>query len=263
MGFGGEFRVRLREARTLDWLREEHPDWDRARLLAESAEVDTGWQKNVVTDFGRRFLVVSSWASALALFVHRGTSPGNVRRNSLQFIYLNQTPSMARVPDTQVNDTALLLQTRTVEYTPPPHQAGTGDSISGGPVTWTLSDTTGAPGTFGVFTPEMVGNTITITGAGIGANNGTFPVTAYISPTQIQYTNAAGAAETSAFSWDIGVTRTIAMVGLTNSSGNVSNAINGNREIIGVLAYTVLSSPVIQSASQVADVQYRVTWSLD
>lgn len=255
MGFGGEFRLRLLDARLRDAARAAHPDWDREQVIAAALDYDTGWSKNVVTDFGRRYLTAASWASGFALFLHRGTSPGNVRRTGLQFIYPNQVPSQLRVPDSQTNDLALLLQTRTVEY-PVPSQSGTGDSLTIGP-TQTLTDAAG------LFSAEMVGNTITITGAGFGVNNGTFPIASFISPTQITITNPAGVAESSSFSWTAGVTRIINMVGLTTSSANISNAQSGQREMIGILAYTLLSSTVNQGPTQVADVQYRVTWSLD
>jgi hypothetical protein len=241
-----------------DEARLAHPDWSREKIIERALVSDTGWSKNVITDNGRRRLVTSSWDIGFNMFIHRGTQPGSVRTTNFQFVYENILPSPLAGPDFQTNSLTLLLQTRTVEFAPPPYQTGTGDSISGGPTTWTITDATGIGS--GVFSPEMVGNNFTITGALNGANNSTFPIAAYISPTQIQVTGAL-VAETSSFSWTAGVTRTIRMVGLTQ--GGISGYQTGSREITGIVAYTVLGAPVTQLATQVADVSYRVTWSLD
>lgn len=256
MGFGGEFRLRLLDKRILDAAREAHPEWGREQHVLAALVSDTGWTKNVVTDLGRRFLLNGAWSAGFFLFLHRATNPANVRRTNLQFIYPNQTPLQARAPDSQTNDVTLLLQTRTTEFGVPSQSSVAGSkSLTVGPVQ-TLTDNGS-----GTFSADMVGNTITITGATNGTNNGTFPILSFISPTQITISNGAGVAETSSFSWTAGVTRIINIVGLMN--GTVSNAQIGNRDLTGILAYTLLSSPVTQSPTQVADVQYRVSWSLD
>ena len=53
------------------------------------------------------------------------------------------------------------------------------------------------------------------------------------------------------------VARNINIVGLTN---NITIDINA-KAVIGILAYTRLTTTVTQSTSQTADVQYRITWS--
>lgn len=55
------------------------------------------------------------------------------------------------------------------------------------------------------------------------------------------------------------VQRNINTVGLTT---DISVAVNSDA-VQGIMAYTLLSTTVVQSIVQVADVQYRVTWSLD
>lgn len=55
----------------------------------------------------------------------------------------------------------------------------------------------------GYFTSDMVGQTITISGATNPTNNGAFTIVGYTNATQITFTNAAGVAETSSFSWSI------------------------------------------------------------
>lgn len=57
----------------------------------------------------------------------------------------------------------------------------------------------------------------------------------------------------------VGVSRNINMVGLTSDSGVVS----AQNALHGIVAYTKLSSTVVQGPAQTADAQYRVTWSLD
>jgi hypothetical protein len=47
-----------------------------------------------------------------------------------------------------------------------------------------------------LFTPDMVGREITVSGATSPGNDGTFVVASYISPTQITYANATGVSET-------------------------------------------------------------------
>jgi len=53
----------------------------------------------------------------------------------------------------------------------------------------------------GTFTPSMVGRQITIVGATTPANDGTFVIASYISPTQITYANALGVTEVGAGTW--------------------------------------------------------------
>lgn len=67
--------------------------------------------------------------------------------------------------------------------------SGTGDSIAFLDNICTLTDAAG------LFTPNMVGNKITIAGASDSDNNGTFTVVSYVSPTEITYSNPVGAAE--------------------------------------------------------------------
>lgn len=261
MRFGGDFRVQLLNADLLAAINNSHPEWDSEKKKLGALEYDTGWKKNVVTDLGRRYLTASLFSAPLAIMVARGTAPANVRRTNTQLIYHNQTPSQLRAPDTQTNDLALLLQSRVVQY-PVPSQTSAGGNktiaVSGNTVT--LTDTNGS----GLFSADMVGNNISISGAVNGANNGTFPITAYLSPTQIQYTNTnPGVNETVALTWTAGCTRIINTVGLVTAVANLSNNQTGNGEIFGILAYTVLSSPVTQTANQVADVSYRTSFSLD
>ena len=77
---------------------------------------------------------------------------------------------------------------------------GTGDAISGTAPAMTLTDA-GA-----TFLPAYVGQTITIVGAALPANNGTFPIASYTGPTAIVYTNGAGvAAPAFAGTWTINI----------------------------------------------------------
>jgi hypothetical protein len=75
--------------------------------------------------------------------------------------------------------------------------AGTGDSFAKALNVITLTDAAG------LFTPAMVGLPITIAGATTAGNDGLFFVQSYISPTQITYNNAAGAAEAFAGTWTV------------------------------------------------------------
>jgi hypothetical protein len=72
-----------------------------------------------------------------------------------------------------------------------------GDAIGGAAPNMTLTDAAA------LFTPALVGMSITISGATTPANNGTFLITGYTSPTVITYTNAAGVAEAFAGSWGV------------------------------------------------------------
>jgi hypothetical protein len=68
-------------------------------------------------------------------------------------------------------------------------RSGEGDSLAFAAGTVTLTDADGD------FTPQMVGHLIDIFGSTSLANDGTFPITAFVSPTQIEYANGAGVTE--------------------------------------------------------------------
>lgn len=255
LAFSGEFRLRLVNARLQEEARARHPEWfrksvEREAIVEDLKTYDSGWLPNVVTDHVRKRMVSSSF-SAGRLFIHESVAPATVQRNALQFIYPNQTPNQVRSPDSSSLDLILQLQTRTVQY-PPPSATGTGDTITAGsPVT--LTDAAG------LFSRGFVGNTVTITGATNAANNGTFPIVTFISPTQIQYTNAAAVNETTSFTWSAGVTRMINIVGVT-----FATAVEPNETAIhSISAYTKLTSTAVQTGLLAADLQYRVSFSLD
>jgi len=170
----GEFRLRLFDVRARDALARVHGDWDREELLLRTVEFDTGWTPNVVTDFGRRFLLSNAWTNSFNMFIGSSNILGTVRRTTMPGIYASQTPNQARTPDTQTFDTTLLLQTRTVEFPAP------------------------------------------------------------------------------------AVARVINVVGLTNSVPNTSESV-----LHGLVAYTHLTATVNEGTTQAADLQYKVTWSLD
>lgn len=174
----GEFRLRVFPTKLLKEIKEAYPEMDREAVLALCGGQDSGWLKNVVTDFGRRFLLANAFTTTPNLFIHEMTSPANVRRSALQFTYANQTPSQIRAPDSTVNDLATLLQTRTVQYPAP------------------------------------------------------------------------------------SVTRTINTVGLTAASAGATE-LTSHRTLYGILAYTKLTTPVVQDTLSTADLQYRVSWSLN
>jgi hypothetical protein len=76
--------------------------------------------------------------------------------------------------------------------------SGTGDSFAlqltpNGVIT--LNDAAAA------FTPQMVGKYMVITGATTPANNGSFPIVEYVSPTSIKFVNKNGVAEAFTGSW--------------------------------------------------------------
>lgn len=75
---------------------------------------------------------------------------------------------------------------------------GTGDNLAVAAGIVTLTDAGAA------FFAEMVGSPITIEDATTPANNGTFVVTAYVSPTQIKYANAVGLPEAFPGTWIVG-----------------------------------------------------------
>jgi len=75
--------------------------------------------------------------------------------------------------------------------------SGVGDSFAFSTPLVTLTDAAG------LFTPAHVGLSITIAGATTPANNGTFTITAYVSATQIKWSNASGAAEAYTGAWSI------------------------------------------------------------
>ena len=75
--------------------------------------------------------------------------------------------------------------------------AGTGDTIGGTAPSMTLTDAAA------LFTAQHVGRSITIASATSGANNGTFLITGYTSPSVITYQNHAGVAEAFTGTWSI------------------------------------------------------------
>lgn len=72
-----------------------------------------------------------------------------------------------------------------------------GDSFGGVAPTMTLTDSSA------LFTPALVGMTLIVTGATSPANNGSFPIIGYTSPTVITFTNAAGVAEAFTGAWGV------------------------------------------------------------
>ena len=93
----------------------------------------------------------------------------------------------------------------------------TGDSlaVAAGVVTLTK---TGTP-----FRATDAGKLIAVSGCANGGNNGIFPVTEYVGPTQIKFTNADGVNETSAFAWTMdaedAAEGTIIVADVNNASG--------------------------------------------
>lgn len=81
------------------------------------------------------------------------------------------------------------------EFTPFSPIEGTNSafSLAGSTITLTSNEA--------LFTPEMVGREITISGATTPGNDGTFVITSYISTTQVTYENAGGATEAGAGTW--------------------------------------------------------------
>jgi len=251
----GMFRLRLVDPKLQEQIRARHPEFVRSQqvyeqIVAACAKYDSGWQKNIVTDITRRLLITSTF-SAGALFIHESVAPATVRRSALGMIYPNQTPSQVRTPDSSSFDLTLQLQTRTVQF-PPPSATGTGDTITAGSPA-TLTDAAG------LFSKGFVGNNLVITGASNAANNGTFPIVAFISPTQIQYTNAAAVTETTSFTWSAGVTRLINTVGVCSTTA--LNTVQGHLQ--DVFAYVKLTSTAVQTGILAADLQYRVSFAID
>ncbi len=76
---------------------------------------------------------------------------------------------------------------------------GTGDSFA------KLSDVMTLTDAGGLFVPGHVGKHLHLAGATSAGNNGVFLIETYVSPTQIQYRNAAGIAEAYAGAWNIGL----------------------------------------------------------
>jgi hypothetical protein len=97
---------------------------------------------------------------------------------------------------------------------------GTGDSIAMSGSTATLTDA-GAS-----FVTTDVGKAIRVSRCSNQDNNGFFVVTARLSATQVQYTNASGVNETSSFSWSMDkqdiIEGTIVAVDENNSEGRYS-----------------------------------------
>jgi hypothetical protein len=82
-----------------------------------------------------------------------------------------------------------------VNATPGVTEAGAGTWTIGVSTTMTLTDAAGA------WREEHVGKNITIAGSTSAGNDGTFAVTKVLSPTQVQYVNAAGVTEAVAGTW--------------------------------------------------------------
>lgn len=114
----GEFRLRIFDQRTFERLRARHPDWPRDYLIELALAADTGWIRNTITDFGRKWLVENAFSTAMRLFISEATAPGDVERSTLQFLYPAQTPDQVQGP-VNVFDRAALLQTRTQTYSAP------------------------------------------------------------------------------------------------------------------------------------------------
>lgn len=76
--------------------------------------------------------------------------------------------------------------------------------VGAGPDAFTKSGTTmtltlaAAP-----FEGWMLGTTLTLTGATSGANNGSFPITAFVGDAGVRYTNASGVVETFGGTWKV------------------------------------------------------------
>lgn len=78
-----------------------------------------------------------------------------------------------------------------------PDLSGTGDTLTNTAGTVSLVDAAG------LFSAGHVGRRVAISGATNQGNNGSFVVTAYVSATEIRYTNANATTETSSFAWSI------------------------------------------------------------
>ena len=168
----GEFRLRFYEEAEFQALQALHPDWPREYLLHLCTQKDSGWIRNTITDFGRKYLAGGNqWATSMNLFMHEATAVGDVERDMLQFTYPSQTPSQVATPVNNF-DRASLVQIRTQTFTAP------------------------------------------------------------------------------------AVARNINIVGLT-----VAGSVNAERAVVGIAAFTKLTTTQVQSTVQTADVQYRVTWS--
>ena len=85
----------------------------------------------------------------------------------------------------------------TATFTDNGTMTGTGDSIAFATPTVTLVDAGGA------FRSTDVGGFITIAGATLPGNNGTFPITGWTSATTITYTNTGGGTVTEAFTYTV------------------------------------------------------------
>ena len=112
---------------------------------------------------------------------------------------------------------------------------GTGDTIGGTAPSMTLTDSAA------LFNATLVGRSITIASATTGANNGTFLITGYTSPSVITYQNRAGVAEAFTGTWSVGGFPHISVFGMavdgtrarvatstsTDGSNNVTCATGG------------------------------------
>jgi len=94
-----------------------------------------------------------------------------------------------------IEDALWMCRTNLGEFAPFSPIEGVGDSLAFAAGTVTLTDAAGD------FTAGMVGREITIAGSTTPANDGTFVVTGYTSPTVIAYANAAGVTEAFPGTW--------------------------------------------------------------
>lgn len=91
----------------------------------------------------------------------------------------------------------LVLDPAHMVVTPTLTVSGSGDTIGGAAPAMTLTDAAGG------FAPWMVGKTIILAGATTPANDGSFIIVGYASPTQISYTNGVGVAEAFPGTWSV------------------------------------------------------------
>lgn len=144
----------------------------------------------------------------------------NVTKAWAQIIFDSQTPSAGRIIDgfnassvTRSGTTYFLNYVTSVGR---PDMSGTGDSFTLSGITITFLDAAAT------FAPGDVGRTIVIAGATTANNNGSYVITAYVSPTQVQYLNALGVTEAFPGTWSI--SETPYAVALTMSDRAVASA---------------------------------------
>jgi hypothetical protein len=120
---GGFFRLRMVNVELQEKIRKRHPDWEHEKVVSLCQEHDTGWVENIVTDFARRRMLVSTWVTSDSdILIHEGTNLSNVRRTSIQSLYTTAQVSgsaQVRNPDTTSSDQNLMLFTWTVQFPSP------------------------------------------------------------------------------------------------------------------------------------------------